>query len=284
MLRQTKMKKIILFVLLFIPLFTAIAADTTGLDKQIEVGIDDKRCLGKNIPLDLKFKDSDGNEVLLKNVIKKPTIFTLVYFDCPGICTPLLEGLIEVLNQKTMDFTAGKEFDIITVSFDHKETPEIAKRWKDKHLKDLTSPVSSEGWRFLVGDSVTVRKLTDAFGFRFKKDGERDYLHGAALIAVSPKGQIIRYIYGTSFLPFDIKMATAEANRGEPGPTVAKILDLCFKYDPAGRKYVLNLTRIVGTVMLLTIGLFATYLYRSGKKKDKENDLKVVNEEENKEI
>jgi protein SCO1/2 len=252
--------------LIIFSFFASILLSQTPSNERVEIA--DKEKLGHFIPTNLKFQNSDGNFVQLKDLLDKPTIFTMVYYDCPGICTPLLNGVIDVVNDMKGDMIVGQDFNIVTVSFDHNETPPIASAWKNKHLKDLRNTPVNDGWKFLTGDSSSIRELTDSLGFFFKKDGQKDYLHGAAIIMVSPKGKIIRYMLGTKFLPFDIKMASAEALRGEPGPTVAKILDLCFKYDPEGRKYKLNLTRIIGTVMLTTVALFAFFLYRSGKKKD----------------
>lgn len=235
--------------------------------KQIEVGINDKEMLGKHIPLDLQFTNSDGKLVKLRDIIKRPTLISLVYFNCPGICTPLLNGLTEVIDK--VDINPGKDFDILSISFDHNENSIVATKWKDKHIGELKRKIPIDAWRFMTGDSASIRQLTNSLGFYFKKEGNKDYLHAATLIMISPHGKITRYLFGTDFLPFDVKMSTIEASRELDRPTISKILDLCFKYDAQGRKYVLNLTRIIGTLMLLTIGIFATYLIKSSKKKRK---------------
>lgn len=235
--------------------------------KQIEIGVEDKEKLGKYVPLDLKFTNSDGKVSSLREIIKRPTLISLVYFNCPGICSPLLNGLTEVIDKVAIE--PGKDYDILSISFDHNENSVVATKWKEKYIGDLKRKIPADSWRFMTGDSASIKQLTNSLGFYFKKEGDKDYLHAATLIMLSPHGKITRYLFGTDFLPFDIKMSTIEASRELDRPTISKILDLCFKYDAQGRKYVLNLTRIVGTLMFLTIGIFATYLIKSGKKKRK---------------
>jgi protein SCO1/2 len=162
----------------------------------------------------------------------------------------------------------GKDYNVLTISFDPKDTPSIALDKKRNYLEIIKKDYHEESWRFLTGDDENINKLTDAVGFRFKKDGE-EFIHSAALIVLSPNGKIIRYLYGITFLPFDLNMAVTEANQGRIGPTIRKALLFCYKYDPKGRKYALNVTRIAGTAIIIFAGAFFSYLTITGRKRGK---------------
>lgn len=232
-------------------------------NKQPEVGIVEK--LGNKIPMDLSFVNSDGKLLQLKELIKKPTILMFVYYHCPGICSPLLTSVSEIVDK--IDLIPGKDYQLITISFDHNETYDKAKKWKNNHLTALNRPIDPNGWEFLVGDSISVKKITDAVGFYFKPDGRGDFIHGAAVYAISSNGIISRYLLGTEFSPFDFKMAVLDAERGLTLPTVNRLLKFCYSYDPQGRKYMFNVTRIAGTLLLFSLSIFLFYLLRKRKNK-----------------
>ena len=226
-----------------------------------EVGIDEK--LGTTIPLDLVLKAEDGRPVTLRSLIDKPTILTLNYFRCAGICTPQLAGVAEVLNRTQAE--PGKEFQVLTVSFDERDEPEVAAQKRTNYLGEITRPFTPAAWRFLTGPATTTRALADAVGFKFKRVGD-DFVHAAAIIFISPGGKVTRYMYGTSYVPADLQMAAQEAARGEAQPNINKFLKFCFSYDPAGRKYVLNTTTIGATVIILAALIFLVTLVRRGRK------------------
>jgi len=226
-----------------------------------EVGIEEKT--GNMVPLDLSFMDETGRPVLLKDLIYKPTILTLVYYRCPGICSPLLNGVTEMADKLDMD--PGKDYNIVTISFDPREDYTIAGGKKTNYLNNLKKKIPESGWRFLTGDTLAIAKLTDAVGFRYKRQGE-DYIHGAVITILSPDGKITRYLYGTEFLPLDVKLALTEASEGKTGPAINKLLKFCYSYDPEGRKYVLNFTRIAGSITLLAVIGFALILTLKKKK------------------
>lgn len=251
------MRKLILLILLAL-LFDKLYSDT----KEQEVGIVEK--LGNKIPLDLVFTNDEGKKVRLGDLINKPTILMFVYYHCPGICSPLLTGISEVVDKS--DLTPGKDYRLVTISFDHTETWDKAKKWKENHIKGLDRKIEKDGWAFLVGDSISVRKVTDAVGFYFKPDGKGDFIHGAAIYSIAPDGKIIRYLFGTEFNPFDFKMAVIEAEQGTPLPTVNRFLKFCYSYDPQGRKYTLNITRVFGTIILLSLATFLVILISKKKK------------------
>jgi len=199
-------------------------------------------------------------------VINKPTIITLVYFDCPGLCSPLLDGVSEVMEQ--MDLTLGTDYDVLTVSFNTQDTPERAVEKKKNFLKKRSNE-QAEHWVYLTGDSANISQLVDAIGFKYKKAGN-DWIHAAVITIVSPEGKITRYLYGTRFLPFDLKMAIGEAAKGIPRPTINRVLEFCFSYDPTGRRYVLDVTKISGIVILFVgLVIFITLIIRSRNKKRK---------------
>ena len=227
-----------------------------------KVGIQEK--LGQTIPLDQELYDETGHLVTLKSLVNKPTIFTFVYFRCPGICTPLLNELTKVVDKT--DLVLGKDYQIITISFDHRETPDMAAGKKDNYMQLLKKPEDPNGWRFLTGDSLAIQRVTDGAGFYFTRSGN-DFIHAGALIVVSPEGKITRYINGIQYLPFDVKMAVYEATTGKVGPTIAKLLTFCFSYNPEGHTYSLNFMRISFVVTLGFVGVFViVFIVRPRKK------------------
>ncbi|MBF8294684.1 MAG: hypothetical protein HW389_1229 [Bacteroidetes bacterium] len=222
-----------------------------GNQSQPKLGIEEK--LGQTIPLDAEFYDEQGHLVSLKDLVNKPTIFTFVYFRCPGICTPLLNELARIVDKT--DLVLGKDYQIISISFDHRETPDMAAGKKDSYLQLTKKQVDPNGWRFLTGDSLNIHRMTDGAGFYFMPSGN-DFIHAGALIVVSPEGKITRYINGIKYLPFDVKMAVYEASSGQVGPTIANVLKFCYSYNPEGHTYTLNFMRISLVVTLGLVGLF----------------------------
>jgi len=231
-----------------------------------EVGVEEH--LDSTLPQDLSFVNEQGQAVKLSAIINKPTILTLVYFDCPGLCSPLLDGVSEVVEH--MGLELGTDYQIVTVSFNYKDTPEKAIQKKNTFLK-RHSKAHAKDWFYLTGDSVSIFRLVNAVGFKSRKQGN-DWIHPAVITIVSPKGKITRYLYGVTFLPFDVKMAIIEAGREQSRPTINRLLQFCFSYDPEGRRYTLAVTKISATIILfLAVVLFISLLIRSKtKKKDKD--------------
>ncbi len=247
-----------LFVIFLLGFCSKIYSNDTT---QPNVGIDEK--LGDKIPLDLSFIDEDGRPVLLKNLVNKPTILTLVYYRCPGICSPLMNGLAETIEK--MDMEPGKDFNIVTISFNPHEDYIMAKGKKENYLDNMKKKIPRESWKFLTGDSLSIAKITNAVGFNFEKQGD-DYMHAAVLTILTPDGKVARYLFGTEFLPMDLKLAIIEASEGKSTPGINKLLKICYSYDPSGRKYVLNVTRIAGGAMLILIAGFVLILTMKRKK------------------
>jgi len=227
-----------------------------------EVGIEEQ--LGATIPLDLKFTSSKGDTLSLREIIDKPVILSFAYYHCPGICTPLLTGLSEAVN--IMDLEPGKDYRLVTISFDHTEGSAIAEKWRKTYAEGMKRKIPVDAWYFMTGDSLSIKKLTSSVGYYFKSDGKEDFIHPAAIMAISSKGKVVRYLFGTKFLPFDLKMAVIEAQEGRITPTINKVLNFCFSYDPQGRKYVLDVTKIAGAVSLFFVAIFLVILLIKGRK------------------
>ncbi len=243
-------------VLLFNGLYSFSQNDTA------EVGINEK--LGQKILLDLKFVDDKSDTVTLRQLINKPTVFSFVYFDCPGLCSPLLEGVGDVI--KKTDLQLGKDYQVITISFNFRDTPEKAKKKKETFTKRYAKN-NSDGWIFLTTDSATIFKITRSFGYKIKAVG-LDFVHPSAIVLVSPEGMITRYLYGISFLPFDLKMAITEAQKEQVRPTIQKILLYCFSYDPEGKRYAFEVTKVAATIIIfVVVMIFIRLVIKSRKKK-----------------
>lgn len=254
------MKNRILVVLLMLFQFTFMAL--AQVDQSPEVGIVEH--LGKTIPLDLKFINDKFEPVTLKQLIDKPTILSFVYFDCPGLCSPLLEGLGDVISKT--DLKLGKDYQVITISFNFRDTPEKAKQKKERFTERYAKG-NSNGWIFLTTDSATIFNITHATGFITKAVG-LDFVHPSAIIAISPQGMITRYLYGITFQPIDFKMALVEANKGQPRPTIQKILQLCYSYDPQGQRYTVDVLKVTGLLVIFFILIFVVvYIVRPKKQK-----------------
>ena len=250
------------FVLVIALSFSSFAQ----VDKSPEVGVIEH--LGSTIPLDLKFVNEKFDTVTLRQLITKPTILSFVYFDCPGLCSPLLEGLGTVIQKS--DLILGKDYQVITISFNFRDTPEKAKIKKDKFV-DKYSKGKGEGWIFLTTDSTTIFKITDATGFKTKAVG-LDFVHPSAIIAISPQGKITRYLYGITFMPMDFKMSIIEANKEQPRPTIQRILQICYSYDPDNKRFALDVTKITGTIIAFIILVILIFLILKKRNQNKKQN------------
>lgn len=255
-------KKIFVFFFLLLLLSNISFSAEQG----IEVGIDER--LGEYIALETLFKNEDGEFVQLKELINKPTILMFVYYECPGICNPLMSEVASLINK--VDLIPGKDYQILSISFDQYETPEIASRKKNGFLNAIKKKIDKSSWHFLTGDSTNISEVTKSAGFYFKREG-KDFLHAGALIFIASDGKITRYLPGTTFLPFDIKMALIETSEGKVTPTIAKVLKFCFSYDAEGKKYALNVTRIAATITIIIAVIYVFFISIKPRKKEKMN-------------
>ncbi len=253
-----------IFLLLF---FLVLFPGMSLFGQSRDFGIDDKtksRDLGTEIgivehldeylPKDIYLTDENNQLVLLTDLIDKPTIINWVYFRCPGICSPLMEGLAKVMDAS--DLIPGVDYQVLTISFDPRETIDLGIRKKNNYLNLVNKKDAiRKGWKFFVSDSSSIVKGTNATGFKYKTTGN-NFVHAASICVVSPKGKITRYLNGIYFLPFDFKMAIVESSKGLSAPTINRIMQYCFSYDPVGQSYVLNVTKISGTLILFFAALF----------------------------
>jgi protein SCO1/2 len=253
-----------LIIFLFVIFPRQLNGQTAITPQETEVGIEEH--LDDFIPLDIMVIDEENQTTTLGALIDKPTIINLVYYRCPGICSPLMEGLADVMDK--VDLELGKDYQVLTISFDPRESIELAHRKKNNYLNLMSNPEPArENWKFFVSDSVNISRLTDAVGFKYRKAGN-DFIHAATIVIVSPDGKITRYLNGTFFLPFELTLAITEASEGISAPTVNRILQFCFAYDPVGQKYVLSMTRVALPIITLsTIILVLILVVRTSKKK-----------------
>ena len=244
-------------------------------DIQAKQKVDIEEHLGKQFPMDAVFIDANGNKIVLKDIVKKTTVLAFVYYKCPSICSPLMSELANIVNES--DLVPGKDYDIVTISFDDRENPKVALEKKQNFLSLIHKPFPDDAWKFLTGDSVNIYRVTEAAGFHFERAGTQ-FVHTTCVIFISADGKISRYLYPDynkkgefGILPFSFKMAVLDASNGKVMPTVGRLLTFCFSYDPAGKKYVINLLNIFGAGTLLLVGVFVVYLRvkKPGKVKSK---------------
>lgn len=254
----------ILFAIFVLNIAAGDLSATEGVKPKL--GIEEK--LNSYVPMDLTFTDSDGRQRQLKDIIKIPTVLSLVYYRCPGICSPLLSSMGETMSKLNMK--PGRDFQGLTISFNFKEDYTLAAGKKKNYLANMKKPLPADTWIWMAGDSLSIKKLTDAVGFYFMKDSSGEYIHTGVLIVLAPDGKITRYLNGTEFLAADLEMALKEAAKGEARPTISKLIAWCFSYDPNGKQYVFDINKVAGAAIFLAIGIFFVVLLVKGRKKSKE--------------
>jgi protein SCO1/2 len=227
-----------------------------------EVGIEEH--LGSFVPLDVGFTTEDGAPVTLRDLVRVPTILALVYYRCPNACDFLLTSMAGVIGR--LPASPGKDYQVVTMTIDEHETLADARKAKRISLESIEAPFPSEAWRFLTGNVEDIRKVADAIGFHFVKNGE-DFDHPLGLVILSPQGKIVRYMTGTDFLPMDLKMSIMEASAGTVGPTIAKVMRFCFSYDPRNHKFVFNILKVTAIVTLSVAFGLVFYLIMAGRKR-----------------
>jgi len=229
--------------------------------------------LNQPIPPDLMFQDDLGRSVRLGDLFgKRPIILNLVYYNCPMLCGEVLSGLENSL--RMMSFNVGKEFDVITVSFDPAETPAMAAKKKAEFLGRYQRAGAEQGWHFLVGPKISVDALTKAAGFQYQYDEKtKQFAHAAAILILTPQGKIAQYYYGIEFPPKDLRLGLVEAGAGKIGNVVDQLLLYCYHYDPEQGKYsatILRVLRLAGIATMLFLGTFIFVMIRRGPAHDAE--------------
>lgn len=212
--------------------------------------------LGEQLPLDLTFRDEAGRSVKLGQYFgAKPILIALVYYDCPMLCNQVLNGLSGAL--RALAFDVGKEFDIVTVSFDPREGPEAASRKKQTYMLEYKRPGAEAGWHFLTGDEASIRKLTDAIGFYFTYDEQTNqFAHASGVMLATPEGKLSHYFYGIEYAPKELRLGLVQASQNKIGNPVDQLLLFCYHYDPATGKYgpvIMNIVRLAGIITMIAI-------------------------------
>jgi protein SCO1/2 len=246
----------------------------SGLPKALNgVGIDQK--LNDQLPLDLAFRDESGKDVKLGDYFgKKPVVLSLVYYQCPMLCNQVMNGMVTAF--KVMNFQPGQDFEVVTVSFDPRETSTLAAAKKNtyvNYLPEARRANAASGWHFLTGDEATIKRLTEAVGFRYHWDeATNQFAHASAIFVTTPQGKLARYFYGIEYAPRDLRLGLIEAADNKIGTPVDQLLLYCYHYDPATGKYgaaVMNLMRLGGIVTLIAIvGMFLVMRRRTQARVD----------------
>ena len=229
-----------------------------------KIGIDQK--LNAQVPLDLVFTDEQAREVRLAQYFgKRPVILALVYYECPMLCTQVLNGLVSALG--TLKFDVGREFDVVAVSINPREGPGLASQKKAAYLERYGRPGTEHGWHFLTGRQESISRLADAVGFRYAYDEKiGQYAHGAGVELLTPNGVIARYFYGIEFAPRDLRFGVIEASAERVGSVVDDVLLLCYHYDPATGKYGATAIGMVRVGAVVTVVAFLSFLFVSLKR------------------
>jgi protein SCO1/2 len=246
----------------------------SGLPRALNgVGIDQK--LNEQLPLDLVFRNENGENVKLGSYFgKKPVVLSLVYYQCPMLCNQVLNGMVTAF--KVMAFKPGEEFEVVTISFDPRETPALAaakKKTYVDYLPEAKRAGAASGWHFLTGDEANIKRVTDAVGFRYHWDqATEQFAHASGVFVATPQGKLARYFYGIEYAPRDLRLGLIEAAENKIGSPVDQLLLFCFHYDPATGKYgaaVMNLMRVGGVITVMAIvGLLLALRRRSSKQID----------------
>jgi protein SCO1/2 len=232
-----------------------------------EVTIEQK--LDSQLPLDTPFKDEHGNAVQLGDYFgKRPVVLALVYYECPMLCTQILNGMVRAA--KVMTLTPGKDYDVVAISFDARETPKMAAAKKAVYVHDYGHPETADGWHFLTGSVDSVKRVTDAVGFRYKWDVyTAQFAHASAIYVLTPQGRLSKYFYGIEYSPKDMRLGLVEASHNKIGNAVDQILLFCYHFDPTSAKYTmvaLSILRAAGAATLLTLGGFVFIMLRRDRR------------------
>jgi protein SCO1/2 len=232
-----------------------------------EVGWDQR--LGEVVPADLELRDESGRSVRLGDYLgKKPLVLSLVYYECPMLCTLALNGLSSALG--VLSFDVGKEFEVLTVSFDPKEGPELAVKKKAAYVGRYKREGAERGWHFLTGDAAQLERLTKAVGFRYAWDeATKQWAHPAGVVTLTPDGRIAHYLFGVEYAPKDLRLSLVEASEGKIGSPVDQVLLYCYQYDPQTGSYgavIMRIVRLAGVATLAALGTFIFVMLRRDRR------------------
>lgn len=246
-----------------------------------QIGIDQR--LGETLPLEIELRDEAGQSVKLGNYFRgQPVVLMLVYYRCPMLCTQVANGFLK--SSQAIKYAIGRDYQVVTVSFDPRETAELAAEKKASYVRAYRRAGAAEGWHFLTGDEDAVRRLTEAVGFRYRYDPKSDqYAHASGIVVATPDGKLSRYFYGIDFEPSHLRMALIESSQGRIGTPVEKVLLMCFHYDPLTGKYGLAIAaalRLGGVLTILSLGGFLIAMYRQERRRSRAAWADTVDEAE----
>jgi protein SCO1 len=227
------------------------------------VGIDQN--LNAQIPLNLMFKDADGQTVRLGQYFRdKPVVLALVYYECPGLCDLILNGVSDAMQQISLN--VNSDYDVVTVSFNPAETWQLAHAKKANYIEKYHRPGAQQGWHFLTGDQASIKALADTVGFHYKWDDDsKQFVHASGIMILTPEGKVARYFYGIKYNPRDFRLGLVDASADKIGTVVDQVLLFCCQYDPTTGKYGLAITRVIrtlGTATVLLLGGFVFIMLR----------------------
>ena len=261
-----------LWILLF-PTGAAAHEEMTTAEEAAAAGIGIDEKTGQTIPADITLYDESGATVRLGDLTGQPVILNLVYYTCDRICPQMLSGLARALPQ--LSLAPGKQFRVLTVSFDETDTPGIARSKKNNFIMAMGKPFPDEAWRFLTGREESIHRLTEAVGFRYRRDSH-GFLHPMVLVILSPEGKIVKYMqvtkyeygqaYPITFAPFDLDVALTEAAQGKAVTGVQKAILYCFAHEPTGLGKFFGILSIVGVITLVAMAAFFIYLKATEKR------------------
>lgn len=233
----------------------------------LKIGLTER--LGETARTDARFVAENGDTVVLRDLVDRPTLVSLVYYTCPSICRPLLDEVAGMLGKlQAVDMQPGRDYRMLTISFDETDSPDGSTRLKNEYYRSLPNGFPRDAWTFLTADSATIAAFTQSVGFGFQR-AERDFAHPTTLVVLSPEAKITRYLTGSEYLPLDIKLALIEAREGKIGATIVKFYKFCFSYDPSGEKFVLRTTRIVGLSTLAGVAGIVLFVTAAARRREK---------------
>jgi len=236
-------------------------------------GVNIEQKLNQQVPLDIVFRDEFGRSLPLSTYFSgnKPVLLALVYYNCPMLCTLILNGVESSLKAVSLD--PGRDFEVVAVSFDPRDTPEIAARKKANYLQRYRRPNTANGWHFLTGDEPSIKALTEAVGYQYKFDpATGQFAHASAIMILTPRGKLSRYFYGVEYAPRDVRLGLVEASQNKIGTPVDQVLLFCYHYDPGSGKYgaiAMNMVRLAGATFVLICSAFLFVAWRHDWQRDR---------------
>jgi protein SCO1 len=240
-----------------------------------QIGIDQH--LGESLPLDVQLRDETGRAVKLGDYFnQKPVVLMLVYYRCPMLCTQVLNGFLK--SSQAVGYTIGHDYDVVTISFDPRETAELAAEKKAAYVRAYRREGAASGWHFLTGSEESIERITSAIGFRYRYDAKSDqFAHASGIVVATPQGKLSRYLYGIEYEPTNLRLALVESGENRIGSPVDKVLLLCFHYDPLTGRYgvvISNVIRIAGSLTVCLLGGFLIAMYRLEHRRSKVAEIR----------